>query len=229
MLKLFGNGTRSFGGEVSRRNHVAARGLGCGPAGMALLFVLIGIAYVGTKIQQNPEAALVLVILFAAGAVGWVIYRALKERSVHHVAAPAGANDGPPPGSGQGPVKLANVGQYPPPVVDKVEESLREGRAMLAQMAAERAHAVAAEVRVRCAALSQQFGPEIGERLSRWELRLGDTREMVIACLGPPVATEDIVLKTKRKQILKWKRISANRFGVKITIVEGVVVGWDKK
>ena len=59
-----------------------------------------------------------------------------------------------------------------------------------------------------------------------WE---GQTSEQLIESLGRPVEIDEKMLKTKTKEIWKYSSLGGNRFGLRITLENGVVVGWDKK
>jgi hypothetical protein len=93
----------------------------------------------------------------------------------------------------------------------------RDRRAREAREAAERA---------RWDALAQRFGPEIAGRIWRKEIWQGQTEEMLVAALGAPVEIDEEVLKTKRKHVFKYGHQGANRFATRITLENGVVVGW---
>lgn len=57
----------------------------------------------------------------------------------------------------------------------------------------------------------------------------GQTLEQLIDSLGRPVAVDKKVLKTKKKEIWKYGHQGGNRFRLRITLENDVVVGWDKK
>jgi hypothetical protein len=57
----------------------------------------------------------------------------------------------------------------------------------------------------------------------------GQTQEQLLDSLGRPADTDTKVLKTKTKEIWKYNRVGKNRFGLRVTVENGVVVGWDKK
>ena len=51
---------------------------------------------------------------------------------------------------------------------------------------------------------------------------------MVVEALGPPVDVSERVLKTKTTRVYKYQPLARGRFGLKVTIENDVVVGWDK-
>ncbi len=57
----------------------------------------------------------------------------------------------------------------------------------------------------------------------------GQTAEQLIDTLGQPVEVDNKVLKTKKKETWKYGHQGANRFNLRITLENCVVVGWDKK
>jgi hypothetical protein len=57
----------------------------------------------------------------------------------------------------------------------------------------------------------------------------GQTAEQLEDSLGRPVAVDDKRLKTKTKEIWKYQHQSANRYALRITVENGVVIGWDQK
>ena len=51
----------------------------------------------------------------------------------------------------------------------------------------------------------------------------------LIDSLGNPVATDEKVLKTKKKEVWKYQHQGGNRYNLRITLDDDVVVGWDLK
>ena len=45
----------------------------------------------------------------------------------------------------------------------------------------------------------------------------------------PPADTDQKVLKTKTKEIWKYRPTARNRFGLKVTLDDGIVAGWEQK
>lgn len=58
---------------------------------------------------------------------------------------------------------------------------------------------------------------------------IGQTTEQLTDSLGPPVATDHKLLKTKNRDIWKYHRNGVNRYGLRITVEDGYVTAWDKK
>ena len=59
-----------------------------------------------------------------------------------------------------------------------------------------------------------------------WE---GQTEEQLLDSLGSPQDIDQKVLKTKRKAIWKYQHESGNRYRLRITIENGLVVGWEQR
>lgn len=57
----------------------------------------------------------------------------------------------------------------------------------------------------------------------------GQTAEQLRDSLGEPLDIDQKVLKTKTKEIWKYQETGKNRYALKITLENGVVVGWDQK
>ena len=57
----------------------------------------------------------------------------------------------------------------------------------------------------------------------------GQTEDQLIYSLGFPVAKDKKVLKTKKKEVWKYRHISGNRYGLRITLENDIVIGWEKK
>lgn len=54
----------------------------------------------------------------------------------------------------------------------------------------------------------------------------GQTSAQLRDALGPPEARSERVLKTKTKETWKYYRTGKNRYSLRITLDDGVVVGW---
>jgi hypothetical protein len=70
---------------------------------------------------------------------------------------------------------------------------------------------------------------ELAERIINKTMWVGETAEQLVDSLGRPVAIDDHVLKTKRKETWKYAQRGQNRFALRITVENGIVVGWDNK
>jgi len=76
----------------------------------------------------------------------------------------------------------------------------------------------------------QKYGRnEISEKIIKKIVWVGETKEQLRDSLGMPCDIDENVLKTKVKEIWKYYRKSANRYGFKVKVENGAVVGWDEK
>ena len=57
----------------------------------------------------------------------------------------------------------------------------------------------------------------------------GQTDEQLVDSLGNPEDIDQKVLKTKKKEIWKYHHQGGNRYGLRITLENDHVVGWDQK
>lgn len=89
------------------------------------------------------------------------------------------------------------------------------------------------EMRARRAARIQQltgrFGEEITEKILKREIWQGATAEMLIEARGNPDDIEERVMAKKTRHIYKYDRAGKNRYRLRITLENGIVVGWEDK
>lgn len=91
------------------------------------------------------------------------------------------------------------------------------------------------QARLRAQALRRQriydkYGhTEDAERIIAQRVWVGETAEQLRDSIGAPEDIDEKVLKTKRKEVWKYDRKTATRFGLKFTLENGIVVGWDEK
>jgi len=57
----------------------------------------------------------------------------------------------------------------------------------------------------------------------------GETAEQLRDSLGQPEDVDQKVLKTKSREIWKYGHKGGNRYGLRITVENGAVVGWEMK
>lgn len=57
----------------------------------------------------------------------------------------------------------------------------------------------------------------------------GQTSAQLVDSIGRPIDIDIKILKTKSKEIWKYNQTGKGRFGLRITVEDGEVVGWDKK
>ncbi len=57
----------------------------------------------------------------------------------------------------------------------------------------------------------------------------GMTADMVVEVWGEPADLDETVMKTKTKAEMKYDQKGKNRFGTRVYIEDGIVVGWETK
>ncbi|RYH62357.1 MAG: DUF2845 domain-containing protein [Alcaligenaceae bacterium] len=69
----------------------------------------------------------------------------------------------------------------------------------------------------------------IVQRIVNSEIWDGQTEAQLIDSRGEPVARDEKVLKTKRREIWKYEELRKGQFALRITVDNGKVVGWEQK
>lgn len=76
-------------------------------------------------------------------------------------------------------------------------------------------------------ALLEKYGDsEIVEAIMSRSYWVGQTTEQLRDSLGTPVDIDEQVLKTKVKHTWKYNRRGRNRYGLRVILDNGIVVGW---
>ena len=86
---------------------------------------------------------------------------------------------------------------------------------------------VAEKAKARWEDLCRRFGQEAAARILRRDVWQGQTTAMLFESLGHPVDFDEKVLKTKVKRIYKWGQTGRNRYATRVTVEDGLVVGWE--
>lgn len=82
----------------------------------------------------------------------------------------------------------------------------------------------------RLAYLREKYNDEdIVQNIFKGHIWQGQTDEQIIDSIGDPIEVDNKVLKTKKKEIWKYGHKGGNRFDLRITLENDIVVGWDKK
>jgi hypothetical protein len=85
-------------------------------------------------------------------------------------------------------------------------------------------------VEERRSELLAKYGEEkIVDAIMRQSYWQGQTAEQLRDSLGNPADIDEKVLKTKKKEVWKYRHLGGNRFGLRITLEHEQVVGWDEK
>ena len=83
--------------------------------------------------------------------------------------------------------------------------------------------------RRRAVLLAKYHDPKIVDMILRHMFWQGQSQEQLLDSLGRPADIDQKVMKTKVKEIWKYNQTGTNRFGLRITIEDNVVIGWDQK
>ena len=70
---------------------------------------------------------------------------------------------------------------------------------------------------------------KVAEDILNQVIWTGESGEQLRDSLGRPIDIDQKVLKTKKKEVWKYAQTGTNRFGLRITLDNDVVVGWDEK
>jgi uncharacterized membrane protein len=77
--------------------------------------------------------------------------------------------------------------------------------------------------------LRRKYPEDVVQRILAGQIWQGQTEGQLIDTLGSPIEIDRKVLKTMRREIWKYGRISARRFRLRITVENGTVTEWDHK
>lgn len=84
--------------------------------------------------------------------------------------------------------------------------------------------------RVRRAIWMRRYGDAtFVDTMMAGQIARGMTLEMVLDVWGTPADMDETVLKTKTKRELKYDQKGKNRFGTRVYLENGEVVGWETK
>ena len=70
---------------------------------------------------------------------------------------------------------------------------------------------------------------EVVQKIFQGYFWQGQSEAQLLDALGPPVAVDHKLLKTKTRDVWKYRHQGGNRFGLRITVEDGYVTGWDQK
>jgi hypothetical protein len=87
----------------------------------------------------------------------------------------------------------------------------------------------AEELAARLADLTERFGETDAKRILDKMVWTGQTAEMLRESLGDPVAVDRRVLKTKTKEVWKYRPMGQGRYATRVTVEDGAVIGSDIK
>jgi hypothetical protein len=70
---------------------------------------------------------------------------------------------------------------------------------------------------------------DLVDKLMNCSFWQGQTSEQLLDSLGNPQDVDEKILKTKKKEVWKYNHQGGNRYGLRITLDNDIVVGWDQK
>jgi hypothetical protein len=87
-----------------------------------------------------------------------------------------------------------------------------------------------AELEERRQQLLAKYGDDqIVSRIMGHEIWQGQSHEQLLDSMGAPVGTDQKVMKRHQRQVWKYHQTGVNRYGLRVTLEDGLVVGWDEK
>ena len=82
----------------------------------------------------------------------------------------------------------------------------------------------------RFAMLFAKYGDaSIAQRIMQKQFWQGQTSSQLADSLGDPLAVDQKVLRNSTREIWKYNSLGGNRYGLRVTLENGVVVGWEQK
>jgi hypothetical protein len=82
----------------------------------------------------------------------------------------------------------------------------------------------------RLAYLRMKYGDEIiVQKIMRRRFWQGQTMEQLQDSLGRPASKDNGLLKTRKREVWKYQSSGMNRYRLRITLEDDVVVAWDQK
>ena len=77
--------------------------------------------------------------------------------------------------------------------------------------------------------LAKYGDPRIVDKIMSRSFWMGQTQTQLIDSLGQPADVDQKVMKSKTKETWKYNPLGGNKYGLRITVEDGVVAGWDQK
>ena len=111
----------------------------------------------------------------------------------------------------------------------KAREAEEQRQAALRAAEEQQQAALRAAAEERWNYLCSKYGQENAQRIAESKIWVGATVEMMIEILGQPVAQDEKVMKTKVSKTYKYNPMGANRYGLRVYVEDGEVVGWENK
>ena len=100
---------------------------------------------------------------------------------------------------------------------------------IIGMIMAQSAAAAKAEAERKSRIYAKYGSTPLAEKLVGRIIWAGETAVELRYSLGEPLDIDQKVLKTKKKEIWKYNKTGTNRYGLKVTLDNDLVVGWDQK
>jgi hypothetical protein len=81
----------------------------------------------------------------------------------------------------------------------------------------------------RRALMGRYDHPEFVASIMDGRIMRGMSMDMVVDVWGDPADLDEVALKTKTKTEMKYDQKGKNRFGTRVHLEDGIVVGWETK
>jgi hypothetical protein len=76
-------------------------------------------------------------------------------------------------------------------------------------------------------ALVERYGADNARRIIEGKVWEGASAEMIRESLGAPIEVDQKVSASRTREIYKYKQTGKGRFGLRVTLDNGVVTGWE--
>ena len=81
----------------------------------------------------------------------------------------------------------------------------------------------------RASLMRKHQNEEMVDTIMEGRIAQGMTAEMIVDAWGEPADMDETVMKTKTKREMKYDQKGKNRYGTRVYLENGVVVGWETK
>ena len=189
---------------------------------LGLVAVLMALAFVGAVLSSEPASVglVAFTVAVTAGCVAGIV--ALRRGTARFVE-----------GSG------SDAWQADQNAKRLVMEREQRHAALLAAQQAEVAARLAAEREAAAQAtldaqqrqqhLVEKYGVDGAAKVNARELWRGAPVDAVIEMFGQPLDVDEVVSKKRVRRVLKYFQIRSNAYGLKVTVDDGFVTGWDRR
>ena len=77
--------------------------------------------------------------------------------------------------------------------------------------------------------LDKYGNEEIVQRIMNQHFWQGQTAAQLLDSIGNPMGIDRKAMATRKREVWKYNSIGKNRYGLRITLDDDVVIGWDQK